>query len=169
MSERRINELANIEMLEMAEITLQETIARTTEIVHAGWLDDVARGTPEDLVADRSSDDAIQVNPPKHEKGVQATTPSRNILCKVATKGIEKDQHHSTSDGWRSMTTWSEHETDKYWEEVKSIPMGELVIGVPATFVSENHGYVLVHRGINFPKWQRCRVEWDRMRPDGTF
>ena len=29
--------------------------------------------------------------------------------------------------------------------------MGELVIGVPMTFVSENHGCVVVHRGINFP------------------
>ena len=29
--------------------------------------------------------------------------------------------------------------------------MGELVIGIPMTFVSENHGCVVVHRGINFP------------------
>ena len=50
------------------------------------------------------------------------------------------------------MTTWNEHETDKCWEEVKSILMGELVIGVPTTFVSENHGCVVVHRGINFPQ-----------------
>ena len=49
------------------------------------------------------------------------------------------------------MTTWNEYETDKYWEEVKSILMGELVIGVPMTFVSENHGCVVVHRGINLP------------------
>ena len=44
-----------------------------------------------------------------------------------------------------------QHETDKSWEEVKSILMGELVIGVPTTCVSENHGYAPVHRGINFP------------------
>ena len=62
-----------------------------------------------------------------------------------------KEQHHSTSDGWRSMTTWSEHETDKCWEEVKSILMGELDIGVPTTFVSEKHGCVIVHRGTKFP------------------
>ena len=43
VSMRRIKEFANIEKLEVAEIMLQETIARTTEIVYAGWLDDVAR------------------------------------------------------------------------------------------------------------------------------
>ena len=36
VSKRRIKELANIEKLEVAEITMQETIARATEIVHAG-------------------------------------------------------------------------------------------------------------------------------------
>ena len=154
VSERRIKELANIEKLEVAEITLQETIARTTEIVYARWLDDVARGTPEDPAADRRSEDATQVNAPDHEEGVQATTPIKTfriILSMVATKGTKKEQHHSTSNGWRSMTTWNEHETDKCWEEVKSILMGKLVIGVPTTFVSENHGCVVVHRGINFP------------------
>ena len=66
------------------------------------------------------------------------------------------------------MTTWNEkHETDKCWGEVRNILMGELVIGVPMTFVSENHGYVSVHRGINFSfEWQCCNV--DRMRSDGT-
>ena len=29
--------------------------------------------------------------------------------------------------------------------------MGELDIGVPMTFVSENNGCVVVHRGIDFP------------------
>ena len=138
VSERRIKELANIEKLEVAEIMLQETIVRTTEIIYAGWLDDVARRTPEDSAADRSSEDAI-------------ITASRIMLSMAATNVIEKEQHYSTSDGWRSMTTWNEHETDKCWEEVKSILMGELVIGVPMTFVSENHGYVPVHREINFP------------------
>ena len=156
VSERRIKELANIEKLEVAEITLRETRPRATEIVYAGWLDDAAKGTQEDLAADRSSEDATQVNAPDHEERVQVRTPikaSRIMLSMAATKVIEKEQHHSTSDGWRSMTTWSEeHETDKCWEEVKSILMGELVIGVPTTYVSENHGYVLVHRGINFPQ-----------------
>ena len=104
----RIKEFANIEKLEVAEIMLQEAIAQTTEIIHAGWLDDVARRTPEDLAADRSSDDAT-------------ITASRIMLSMAATKVIEKEQHHSTSDGWRSMTTWNEHETDKCWEEVTSI------------------------------------------------
>ena len=29
--------------------------------------------------------------------------------------------------------------------------MGESVVGVPTTFVSENHGYVVVDCGIVFP------------------
>ena len=33
----------------------------------------------------------------------------------------------------------------------KSILTGELDIGVPTTFVSENHGCVVVHRGTHFP------------------
>ena len=103
---------------------MQEARAQATEIVCAGWLDDAAKGTPEDPAADRSSEDA------------------RIILSMAATKVIEKEQHHSTSDGWRSMTTWNEHETDKCWEEVKSILTGELHIGVPTTFVSQNHGCV---------------------------
>ena len=120
VSERRIKELANIEKLEVAEITLQEARAQATEIVYAGWLDDAAKGTPEDPAADRSSEDAI-------------ITASRIMLSMAATTVIEKEHHHSTSDGWRSMTTWNEHETDKCWEEVKSILMGELVIGIPVT------------------------------------
>ena len=121
VSERQIKELANIEKLEVTEITLQQTIARATEIVYAGWLDDEARGTPEDPAADRSSDDAI-------------ITASRIMLSMAATKVMEKEQHHSTSDGWRNMTTWNdEHETDKCWEEVKSILTGELDIGAPTT------------------------------------
>ena len=136
VSIRRIKEFANIEKLEVAEIMLQETIAQTTEIIYAGWLDVVARRTPEDPAADRGSDDAIN-------------TASRIILSVEATKGIEKERHCTTSFVWRSMTAWNEHETDKCWEEIKS--MGELDIGVPTTFVSENHGCVVVHRGINFP------------------
>ena len=125
----------------MAEITLQEARAQATEIVFARWLDDAAKETPEDPAADRSSVDATQVNALDYEDEVQATTP--NTASRIML---------STSDGWRSMTTWNEeHETDKCWEEVKSILRGELVIGVAATFVSENHGCMVVHRGINFP------------------
>ena len=72
----------------------------------------------------------------------------------AATKVIVKERHCTASVVWRNMTTWNEeHETDidKCWGEVKNIPMGESVVDVPATFVSENHGYVRVHRGINFP------------------
>ena len=134
----RIKELANIEKLEVAEIMLQEARAQAIEIVYAGWLDDAAKGTPEDPAADRSSEDAT-------------ITASRIMLSMAATKVIEKEQHHSTSDGWRSMTTWNENETDKCWEEVTSILTGELDVGVPMTYVSKNHGYVPVHRGINFP------------------
>ena len=138
VSMRRIKEFANVEKLEVAEIMLQETLARTTEIIYAGWLDDVARRTPEDPTADGGSDDAI-------------IAASRIILSVIATKGIEKERHCTTSVVWRSMTARNEYETDKYWEGVKSILTGELVIGVPVTYVSENHGYVIVHRGINFP------------------
>ena len=100
VSGRQIKELANIEKLEVAEIMLQEATAQTTETIYAGWPDDVAKRTPEDLTADRSSEDAI-------------TTASKIMWSMEATKVIEKEQHHSTSDGWRSMTTWNEHETDK--------------------------------------------------------
>ena len=137
-SERQIQELANIEKLEVAEIMLQEAIAQTTEIIYAGWLDDVARRTPEDLTADRGSEDAI-------------ITASKIMCSMAAIKVIEKEQHHSTSDGWRSATTWNKQETDKCWEEVKNILTGELFIGVSTTYVSENHGCVVVHRGTNFP------------------
>ena len=147
VSERQTKELADIEKLEVAEIMLQEAIAQATEIVYGGWLDDVARGKPEDPAADRSSDAAI-------------ITASRIMLSMAATKVIEKEQHHSTSDGWRSMTTWNERETDKCWEEVKSILTGELDVGVPMLYVSENHGCVVMHRKKQFSlKWQRCRVE----------
>ena len=83
VSERQIKEVANIEKLEVAEITLQEARAQATEIVYARWLYDVARRTPEDRAAIRSSEDATQVNAPDHEDEVQATTPikaSRIIL-----------------------------------------------------------------------------------------
>ena len=48
VSEDRTKELANIEKLNVAEITLQEARAQGSEIVHVGWLDDAARGTPQD-------------------------------------------------------------------------------------------------------------------------
>ena len=85
VSERRIKELANVEMLEVAQITLQEARARTTEIVYAGRLEDVAKGTPEDPAAVCSSEDAT-------------ITASRNMLSMAATKVTEKEQHHSTRE-----------------------------------------------------------------------
>ena len=97
----------------------------------------MARRTPEDLTADRGSEDAI-------------ITASRIMWSMAATKVIEKEQHHSTSDGWRSATTRNEQEIDKCWEEVTSILMGEVVIDVPTTYVSDNHGCVVVHHGTNF-------------------
>ena len=106
-------------------------------------------------------------------RSTQATTPikaSRIILSMVVTKGIEKERHCTASVVWRSMTTWNEkHETDKCWEEVKNILMVELVIDVPLTFVSENHGGACTPWNQFSFKWQRCRVEWDWMRSDGTF
>ena len=155
MSERRIKELANIEKLEVAETMLQEARAQATEIVNARWLDDVARRTPEDPAAVRCREDATRVNALDHEGAVQAATPftaSRVILSMAATKVDLKERHFSSSVGWRNITAWyRKHETDKCRGEVKNIPMGELVIGVPTTFVSEDHGYVVVHRRIDFP------------------
>ena len=43
VSERQIKELANIEKLEVAEITLQEARAQATQIGYAGWLDDAGK------------------------------------------------------------------------------------------------------------------------------
>ena len=91
VSERRIKELANIEKLEVAEITLQEARAQASEIVCARWLDNVARTTLEDPAAVRSREDATQVNASDHKDEVQATTPitaPRIILSMAATKVI---------------------------------------------------------------------------------
>ena len=125
VSERRIKELANIEKLEVAEITLQEARAQATEIVYDRWLDGVGRRTLEDHAADRSSEDATQVNAPDHEDEVQATTPitaSKIMRSVAATKVILKERHCATSVDWRNMTTWNEeHETDKCWRDVKNI------------------------------------------------
>ena len=50
------------------------------------------------------------------------------------------------------MTIWNEHEPSECGEgKIKNILMGESVVDVPTTFVSENHGYVPVHRGIDIP------------------
>ena len=49
----------------------------------------MAKRTVEDLTADRGSEDAI-------------ITASRIMCSMAATKVIEKEQHHSTSDGWGS-------------------------------------------------------------------
>ena len=60
VSERRVKELANIEKLEVAEITLQEARAQASEIVYARWLDDVTTRMPGETAATRSSEDATQ-------------------------------------------------------------------------------------------------------------
>ena len=175
VSERRIKELASIEKLEVAETTLQEARAQASEIVYARWLDDVARRTLEDPAAVRSSEDATHVNAPDHEDEVQARTPItalRIILSMAATKVIVKERHCTASVVWRNVTTWNgEHETGMCGEgDTKNILMGESVVDVPTTFVSENHGYVPVHRGIGFSlEWQCCRAERGRMCLDGTF
>ena len=109
MSERRIKELANIEKLEVAEITLQEARAQRSEIVNARWLDNAARRTPEDPDKVRSRVDATQVNTYHREDMVQATPPiqaSSIILSSAATKPNAKDQQWSSSVGWRSMKAW---------------------------------------------------------------
>ena len=97
VSERRIKELVNIAKLEVAKITLQEATAQATEIVYARWLDDAARGTPEDPAA-VSSEDATQGNAPDHEDEVQETTPStasRIIWSMEATTVIMKERQLS--------------------------------------------------------------------------
>ena len=171
VSERQIRELANIEKLEVVEITLQGTIARTRErsSTPGAWTR-CQEELPEDPAADRSSEDATQVNAPDHEEGVQATTPitaSRIILSMAATKGSDTAQQVLSGEARRHGT---KNTRDKCWEEAKNILRGELVIGVPTTFISEKHGSMVVTPWNQFSlKWQRCRVEWDRMRPDGTF
>ena len=42
------------------------------------------------------------------------------------------------------------YKTNKFWRNIKNILMGDLVFGVPTSVVSENHGHVVVHRGIDF-------------------
>ena len=76
----------------MAEITLQRARAQRSEIVYVRWLDDAARGTPEDPDAVKSRVDATQVN----TYGVQATLSikaSRIIVSIAATKFNAKEQH----------------------------------------------------------------------------
>ena len=73
MSEGRIKELANIEKLEVAEITMQQARTQRSEIVYVRWLDDAARGTPEDPDAVRSRVNARQVTTYDREDVVQAT------------------------------------------------------------------------------------------------
>ena len=94
MSESGIKELANAEKLEVAEIMLQEARGQGSEIVYVGWLDDAARGTPEDLDAVRSRVDATQVNTYDREDVVQATLPIkafRIILSPATTKPNAKN------------------------------------------------------------------------------
>ena len=73
MSEDRIKELANVEKLKVAENKVQKARTQGSEIVHVRWLDDAARGTPEDPDAVRSRVDATQVNTYDREDVVQAT------------------------------------------------------------------------------------------------
>ena len=138
----------------MAAITLQEARDQASEIVHASWLDAAAKGTPKSAAV-RSSVDATWVNALDFEEEVQAATSvtaSRIILSMTATKVDVKEQHYSLNVGWRNMTAkYGKHETNKCWGKIKNILMGEIVVDVPTTFVSENHGYVVVHRGIGFP------------------
>ena len=81
VSERRIKELANIEKLEVAEITLQEARAQASEIVYARWLDDGCgeKNAGERQLQTRSSEDATQVNAPDHEGEVQATNTNQSV------------------------------------------------------------------------------------------
>ena len=152
VSEDRIKERANIEKLELAEITLQRT--RRSEIVYVRLLDDAARGTPEDPDAVRNRVDATQVNAYDSEDVVQATLAikaSRIILSPAATKPNVKYQHYSSGVGWRRMKAWyGQRETNKRCGRVvKGILMGESVVDVPTTIASENHGYVTVRRGAD--------------------
>ena len=102
---------------------------------------------------------AAQVNAYDREDVVQATLPikaSRIILSPAATKPNVKDQHYSSGVGWRRMKAWyGERETNKRWgHEVKNILMGESVVAVPTTIVSENHGYV-THRTDSVWRYDR--------------
>ena len=88
-SEDRTKELANIEKLYVAEITLQKG-AQSSKIVYARWLDDAARGTPEHSTTVRSRE---EVNALDREDEVEATPPttaSRIILSVAATKPTAK-------------------------------------------------------------------------------
>ena len=115
--ESRIKELANAKKLEVAEITLQEARAQGSEVVCAKWLDDAARGTPEDPDAVTSRVDATQVNTHTTVNVVQATLPikaSSIILSSAATKTNAKGQHFSSGVGWRNMKAWcGRRETNK--------------------------------------------------------
>ena len=94
MSEDRTKELANIEKLDVAEITLQKARAQGSKIVYVRWLDDAARRTPEDLEPVRSGMDATQVSTNDREDVVQATLPtkaSRIVLSLAATKPQQID------------------------------------------------------------------------------
>ena len=103
----------------------------------------------------KQSVDATWVYAPDFEEEVQAATSvtaSRIILSMTATKVDVKEQHYSLNVGWRNMTAkYGKHNTNKCWGKIKNILMGEMVVDVLTTFVSENHGYVVVHRGIGFP------------------
>ena len=170
MSEDRTKELANIEKLNVAETTLQEARAQGSEIVHVGWLDDAARGTPQDPDAVRSRVGATQVSTYDREDVVQATLPtkaSRIILSPAATKPNAKDQHHSQGVGWRRVNAcYGKRETNMCWRnEIKNILTGVPAVDDSRTFASENHGYVTIRRGTELFSSGRCC----QARADGTL
>ena len=80
----------------MAEITLQKARALGPEIVYVRWLDDAARGTPEDADAVRSRVHATQVNTYDREEVVQASSRAR-------ADGTLQHRDHAT------------HQTDGVW------------------------------------------------------
>ena len=139
VSEDRTKELVNTEKLDVAGIALQEARAQGSEIVHVGWLDDAARGTPQDPDAVRSRVGATQVSTYDREDVVQATPPtkaSRIILSPAATKPNAKDQHHSQGVGWRRVKAWcGKRETNTCWgNEIKNILTGVPAVDDPRTF-----------------------------------
>ena len=101
--------------------------------------------------------DATRINTYDREDMVQGTLPikaSRIILSPAATKPNAKDQHWSSSVGWRSVKAWyGKRETNKCWgNEIKNILTDVSVVDDPRTFVSENHGYVTIRHGTDFSR-----------------
>ena len=140
-------ELANIEKVEVAAITLQEArvqanrdrvrrVAGRCVEMNAGKYDEVSNRVGSTQVNTYDCEDVVLATLPIKASTIMLSTAATNVNVKV--------QHHSTSDCWRSMTTWNEKdETHKCWEEVKSILTGEQVIGIRIIFVLEKTGVCL--------------------------